>query len=176
MFKPIHTPNPCLKGKLGDRCTRFVDAWWAGVVPDQVASLAEHPRSVFIPAQDSPARDPHSDHTLELAELLLHVPTDIGAKYKLHWSVGRQRLPQQPGVLHKVSIVFRETHLVAVPGKTHVAFLEIEEHFEPGLGPLLLAKVAFHFRSEEHTSELQSPCNLVCRLLLEKKKKTDTLV
>src|SRR2546426_6498943 len=29
-----------------------------------------------------------------------------------------------------------------------------------------------HVRSEEHTSELQSPCNLVCRLLLEKKKKT----
>src|SRR5256885_2436305 len=28
------------------------------------------------------------------------------------------------------------------------------------------------FRSEEHTSELQSPCNLVCRLLLEKKKRT----
>src|SRR2546426_7209769 len=31
-------------------------------------------------------------------------------------------------------------------------------------------------RSEEHTSELQSPCNLVCRLLLEKKKKTNTTV
>src|SRR5256885_11374594 len=29
------------------------------------------------------------------------------------------------------------------------------------------------YRSEEHTSELQSPCNLVCRLLLEKKKKFD---
>src|SRR5256885_7733403 len=29
-------------------------------------------------------------------------------------------------------------------------------------------------RSEEHTSELQSPCNLVCRLLLEKKKKKNT--
>src|SRR5256885_2421661 len=29
-------------------------------------------------------------------------------------------------------------------------------------------------RSEEHTSELQSPCNLVCRLLLEKKKNTDS--
>src|SRR5256885_8888118 len=29
-------------------------------------------------------------------------------------------------------------------------------------------------RSEEHTSELQSPCNLVCRLLLEKKKKHAT--
>src|SRR5256885_4368884 len=30
-------------------------------------------------------------------------------------------------------------------------------------------------RSEEHTSELQSPCNLVCRLLLEKKKKNKNL-
>src|SRR5256885_9769243 len=34
----------------------------------------------------------------------------------------------------------------------------------------------FYARSEEHTSELQSPCNLVCRLLLEKKKRTlDTI-
>src|SRR2546426_4035279 len=31
-------------------------------------------------------------------------------------------------------------------------------------------------RSEEHTSELQSPCNLVCRLLLEKKKKKEMKV
>src|SRR5256885_12046718 len=34
-----------------------------------------------------------------------------------------------------------------------------------------LCKTAGTCRSEEHTSELQSPCNLVCRLLLEKKKK-----
>src|SRR3989454_1869491 len=42
----------------------------------------------------------------------------------------------------------------------------------PGLGqyPAGCSKKAG--RSEEHTSELQSPCNLVCRLLLEKKKKT----
>src|SRR2546426_6020096 len=31
-------------------------------------------------------------------------------------------------------------------------------------------RVGRRVRSEEHTSELQSPCNLVCRLLLEKKK------
>src|SRR3989454_4631225 len=31
-------------------------------------------------------------------------------------------------------------------------------------------------RSEEHTSELQSPCNLVCRLLLEKKKTTSQIL
>src|SRR5256885_10031247 len=33
--------------------------------------------------------------------------------------------------------------------------------------------IAPGIRSEEHTSELQSPCNLVCRLLLEKKKKNN---
>src|SRR3989454_2352482 len=33
--------------------------------------------------------------------------------------------------------------------------------------------LARRVRSEEHTSELQSPCNLVCRLLLEKKKEED---
>src|SRR5256885_15255356 len=39
--------------------------------------------------------------------------------------------------------------------------------FQPGLG--IQSRLD---RSEEHTSELQSPCNLVCRLLLEKKKNT----
>src|SRR5688500_19695229 len=33
---------------------------------------------------------------------------------------------------------------------------------------MTLALAVLAFRSEEHTSELQSPCNLVCRLLLEK--------
>src|SRR3989454_8274569 len=54
---------------------------------------------------------------------------------------------------------------------------------EPSLHKLAHARRAVHAgddrdvvprpdaRSEEHTSELQSPCNLVCRLLLEKKKK-----
>src|SRR5256885_13965755 len=35
--------------------------------------------------------------------------------------------------------------------------------------PLRRLRIASGLRSEEHTSELQSPCNLVCRLLLEKK-------
>src|SRR5256885_10592332 len=39
----------------------------------------------------------------------------------------------------------------------------------PRLGFTLIAFVYMPERSEEHTSELQSPCNLVCRLLLEKK-------
>src|SRR5256885_6248957 len=40
----------------------------------------------------------------------------------------------------------------------------------------LFRRVSVPPRSEEHTSELQSPCNLVCRLLLEKKKKISTLL
>src|SRR3989454_214545 len=39
-----------------------------------------------------------------------------------------------------------------------------------GLLTTLAAGIGLLLRSEEHTSELQSPCNLVCRLLLEKKK------
>src|SRR5256885_3268906 len=38
------------------------------------------------------------------------------------------------------------------------------------LSPLARRRRPAAHRSEEHTSELQSPCNLVCRLLLEKKK------
>src|SRR5256885_9247279 len=39
-----------------------------------------------------------------------------------------------------------------------------------------IAAVRAMGRSEEHTSELQSPCNLVCRLLLEKKKKNNKVL
>src|SRR5256885_3700726 len=42
-----------------------------------------------------------------------------------------------------------------------------EYGYERGACPKVHLKI---WRSEEHTSELQSPCNLVCRLLLEKKK------
>src|SRR5688500_19945134 len=40
-------------------------------------------------------------------------------------------------------------------------------------GLLMIVSSGFRVRSEEHTSELQSPCNLVCRLLLEKKTTHD---
>src|SRR2546426_6275194 len=48
--------------------------------------------------------------------------------------------------------------------------------FQLVLGDVVLVVVLgvpFAARSEEHTSELQSPCNLVCRLLLEKKNALD---
>src|SRR5256885_5562218 len=44
--------------------------------------------------------------------------------------------------------------------------------YSPAKGWILQWLKGREVRSEEHTSELQSPCNLVCRLLLEKKKKS----
>src|SRR5256885_14658574 len=55
-------------------------------------------------------------------------------------------------------------------------FRSLEVYDNVGAGTNLKVEIPSPFtvnnpRSEEHTSELQSPCNLVCRLLLEKKKK-----
>src|SRR2546428_4738055 len=50
-----------------------------------------------------------------------------------------------------------------------LAFLAADARFTRNLGQIL-------FRSEEHTSELQSRSDLVCRLLLEKKKNTTALL
>src|SRR5256885_5442585 len=52
---------------------------------------------------------------------------------------------------------------VRVRGANHTRFLPVNLWHD------------FWWRSEEHTSELQSPCNLVCRLLLEKKKVTQSV-
>src|SRR5437879_11196812 len=61
-----------------------------------------------------------------------------------------------------------DSRLPRVPG-LHVAVHETLKLF----GELLVrAAQCRHVRSEEHTSELQSPMYLVCRLLLEKKKQT----
>src|SRR2546426_7652384 len=55
--------------------------------------------------------------------------------------------------------------------------LEIDQNGDNVIDDELIFEPAYQNageRSEEHTSELQSPCNLVCRLLLEKKKKNNT--
>src|SRR2546426_7171871 len=58
---------------------------------------------------------------------------------------------------------------VSTPVQCLAHFFERDSHrFELGARELWERNAP---RSEEHTSELQSPCNLVCRLLLEKKKK-----
>src|SRR2546426_3624321 len=58
-----------------------------------------------------------------------------------------------------------------------IEYVPYDRAYEPGFEDMMRRVPSVEklhaltgFRSEEHTSELQSPCNLVCRLLLEKKK------
>src|SRR2546426_6124126 len=53
----------------------------------------------------------------------------------------------------------------------HAIYLDLAKRWAKGTAILFAVGAVSGTRSEEHTSELQSPCNLVCRLLLEKKKK-----
>src|SRR3989454_3475741 len=57
-------------------------------------------------------------------------------------------------------------------GATRLAIIDLHTGHQPIANADESAWIVFNgeIRSEEHTSELQSPCNLVCRLLLEKKK------
>src|SRR5256885_10913373 len=61
---------------------------------------------------------------------------------------------------------FRRTHYYGHGVRTSLTFKVYVRTSDMTAGGKAKGK-----RSEEHTSELQSPCNLVCRLLLEKKKK-----
>src|SRR2546426_8477302 len=66
-----------------------------------------------------------------------------------------------------------DQHVKAIIGGAFREFARIPEAFILAFNaPSIRGLGATGGRSEEHTSELQSPCNLVCRLLLEKKKKT----
>src|SRR3712207_6860294 len=72
------------------------------------------------------------------------------------------------GVAHPVSVMV-ETFGTENVGRAKIAEL-VDEHFDLRPGAFR-EELKLHRRSEEHTSELQSRQYLVCRLLLEKKKK-----
>src|SRR3989454_4856147 len=74
----------------------------------------------------------------------------------------RRERPQHetvPAARHERALQ-HEPHQAALPRPDGAHLNDARQHFG-----------RTEVRSEEHTSELQSPCNLVCRLLLEKKKK-----
>src|SRR5256885_12447512 len=58
-----------------------------------------------------------------------------------------------------------------VSARKETIFDKVGRFYRRHTAAILLILMYLLMRSEEHTSELQSPCNLVCRLLLEKKKK-----
>src|SRR5256885_7362945 len=66
---------------------------------------------------------------------------------------------------------FRVADAVAKMGLRYAVVTSVNRDDQPDGGAHIFARTIEEIRrSEEHTSELQSPCNLVCRLLLEKKK------
>src|SRR5256885_4436176 len=68
--------------------------------------------------------------------------------------------------LFPYTTLFRSKTLLPVPEGPSISVIR-----PFGMSQLMSSRTVC--RSEEHTSELQSPCNLVCRLLLEKKKKNE---
>src|SRR5437773_8320482 len=79
--------------------------------------------------------------------------------------------------LFPYTTLFRSNGNAAMIERLLRAGANANEHLPNGETPLMMAartgRCSFAFRSEEHTSELQSHHDLVCRLLLEKKKKKD---
>src|SRR2546427_2756720 len=76
--------------------------------------------------------------------------------------------------LFPYTTLFRSLMLSRPGAMVHGSSLPPPRARPPNPGDLSASGSRFH-RSEEHTSELQSQSNLVCRLLLEKKKKNTTV-
>src|SRR3989454_8754709 len=86
---------------------------------------------------------------------------------------GMQTFDSELERLINAEVIDRETGLSYSTNRTNLQ-LRLDTMGEPTAAipslKAMQAQAAAGRRSEEHTSELQSPCNLVCRLLLEKKK------
>src|SRR5205807_4360322 len=80
-----------------------------------------------------------------------------------------ENIPMLPSEQGPISDITQPFHALPACPYTDLCVLNWELPLDP------LHVVPPIARSEEHTSELQSPCNLVCRLLLEKKKFSGTL-
>src|SRR5690348_8518819 len=120
-------------------------------------------------ARQGAARLPHYDAETRLRERLIglgyreiltipHVAEERDALFRPE-NVAPARLANP---LSEEANVLRSTGLVTMVGA-------LEWNLNRGQRNVRLFEIGRHYRSEEHTSELQSPVHLVCRLLLEKK-------
>src|SRR5690348_4641398 len=143
----------------------------------QADALAEWAKSFGKRITDIYITHGHSDHWLGLARLLEHFPEARGfataeVAARAAWEAEMNKTTQYwtsrfPGELPEAPVV---------PNALAEPEFELDGHLvrtvSAGQGDTEHSTF-FHIpsRSEEHTSELQSPVHLVCRLLLEKKKK-----
>src|SRR5256885_10006954 len=107
----------------------------------------------------------------------------LAAGYVLHPIPGHRMISTATAGLVALAIIFfemriRRSSLKTLIGAAVGSILGIVGAYligslimiQQSISPEARTLITLSLRSEEHTSELQSPCNLVCRLLLEKKK------
>src|SRR3989441_285146 len=121
------------------------------------------------------------EQALDLAKKELEVRKDVYAYDVLAWALLKNGSPREAlaAIAEALKLGTRDARLFFHAGMIHHELGDAEQtlHY---LGLALVTNPHFHpfhseTRSEEHTSELQSLAYLVCRLLLEKKKKTNTI-
>src|SRR5205085_3895396 len=109
---------------------------------------------------------------------LMWIPPVIGFTFFLHEHAPHRALPSFPTrrssdlvvqrIIKRSDRHVRHAHIVDA---LRVVPADVIGEVGDGAGPQCLVPGVARLRSEEHTSELQSQSNLVCRLLLEKKKR-----
>src|SRR5690348_17959441 len=103
---------------------------------------------------------PRTEHDATMSIFLFHAP----ATTEIYTLSLHDALPIYPSIIST-------TGIIEAPAKPRAYYLIMQHSISQGLNlDTLKDKFRGKFRSEEHTSELQSPVHLVCRLLLEKKK------
>src|SRR5205823_13188010 len=112
------------------------------------------------PAHNWAAREPQTDVTVNTNGTLNLL------------EAARENCPESPFIFTSTNKVYGDTHN-SLPLRERETRWEIESghKYEQGIPETMSIDATKHSRSEEHTSELQSLAYLVCRLLLEKKKK-----
>src|SRR5256885_11919566 len=130
-----------MRGDLAKREPQWVEDWQAKGIYRRLRQIAKgRPRFVL---HDGP---PYANGDIHIGHAVNKILKDVIVKSK---TIAGFDAPYVPGW---------DCHGMPIE-------VQIEKKYGKNLPPAETQR-----RSEEHTSELQSPCNLVCRLLLEKKK------
>src|SRR2546426_9452878 len=141
------------------RCPNMGECWEHGTATFMIlGDICTRACGFCAVPSGKPVGPPDEDEPFRVAEAV----AKLGLRYAVVTSVNRDDQPD--GGAHIFARTIEEIRR-RVPG------CKVEVLIPDFRGDWNALDVVLAVRSEEHTSELQSPCNLVCRLLLEKKKK-----
>src|SRR5688572_32108977 len=172
-------------GALRDRATTLREADWTG---ELVAELQESTVEIGTPVCTSAARVHDQLHRLRFQAGTVasaHGVSIVAAGLHpfFEWQGHRRpALERYRSIEARYGRIARDEHIygmhihVAVPdGVERLRIMNIVRHYLPHMLALSASSPFLEGRSEEHTSELQSQSNLVCRLLLENKYDHDDI-